>query len=321
VKEPQVSVLMTAYNREDYIAEAIESVLAQTMQDLELVIVDDGSKDHTVAIARRYTNDPRVRLHLNEQNLGDYPNRNRAAELAQGKYLKYLDADDMMYPHCLEMMVHQMEQFPQASLGFTLAPRKEWLYPVALSPQDAYRLEFLGSGGLGNGPTFAIYRKDAFHKVGGFPIPRFTSDRTLTLTLARESPVVFMAPGLVFYRYHAFQEGMAELSNVEAFSRRARVNWEALTHPLCPLSKSEQARALRNIFGLFLRVVAREFFRGRLRTGVMRWKLSGVPLGRTWLVMIPSQWPYRDTADGLNAQAIRPNWKAYPRSRQPDCTS
>src|ERR1035438_3224532 len=123
---------MTAYNREDYIAEAIESVLAQTLHNLELVIVDDGSRDQTVDIARRYTNDSRVRLHLNEKNLGDYPNRNRAAELAQGRYLKYLDADDMMYPHCLEMMVHQMEQFPQASLGFTLAPKKEWLYPVSL---------------------------------------------------------------------------------------------------------------------------------------------------------------------------------------------
>src|ERR1017187_8199298 len=194
---PLVSVLMTAYNREDYIAEAIESVLAQTTQELELVIVDDGSRDHTVDIARRYTNDPRVRLHLNEKNLGDYPNRNRAAELAQGRYLKYLDADDMMYPHCLEVMVHQMEQFPQSGIGFTLAPRKEWLYPVSLSPQDAYRLEFLGSGGLGNGPTFAIYRRELFSKAGGFPNARFTSDRTLTLTLAREHPVVFMAAGLV----------------------------------------------------------------------------------------------------------------------------
>src|ERR1035437_56395 len=318
---PTVSVLMTAYNREDYIAEAIESVMAQTFSDFELIVVDDGSKDCTAAIAGNYTADSRVRLFLNETNLSDYPNRNRAAELAQGRYLKYLDADDMMYPHCLEVMVHQMEQFPQSGIGFTLAPRKEWLYPVALSPQDAYRLEFLGSGGLGNGPTFAIYRKEAFHKVGGFPSARFTSDRTLTLTLAREHPVVFMAPGLVFYRYHAAQEGMAELSNLEAFSRRARVNWEALTHPLCPLSKPEQAVALRNVLGLFLRVVARDLLRGRLRTGIKRWKLSGVPLGRTWSVMIPSQWPYRGTVVGLKVQAIRPNWKAYPRSRQPGCTS
>ena|SRR5674476_1029541 len=88
---PAVSVLMTAYNREKYIAEAIESVLAQTFTDFELVVVDDGSKDHTVDIARRYSKDPRVSVHINEKNLGDYPNRNRAASLARGRYLKYLD--------------------------------------------------------------------------------------------------------------------------------------------------------------------------------------------------------------------------------------
>ncbi|HEV2714429.1 MAG TPA: glycosyltransferase family A protein, partial [Terriglobales bacterium] len=95
---PLVSVLMTAYNREKYIAEAIESVLASNFKDFELIIVDDCSKDRTAEIARRYTSDSRVQVHVNEKNLGDYPNRNRAASLARGKYLKYLDSDDVIYP-------------------------------------------------------------------------------------------------------------------------------------------------------------------------------------------------------------------------------
>ena len=82
---PLVSVLMTAYNREKYIAEAIESVLASTFQDFELIIVDDCSRDHTVEIVRRYTSDPRLQVHVNEKNLGDYPNRNRAASLVQNR--------------------------------------------------------------------------------------------------------------------------------------------------------------------------------------------------------------------------------------------
>jgi glycosyltransferase involved in cell wall biosynthesis len=84
---------MTAYNREKYIAEAIESVLASSFTDFELIIVDDCSADSTVEIARPYLHDKRVQLHINEQNLGDYPNRNRAAELASGKYIKYLDCE------------------------------------------------------------------------------------------------------------------------------------------------------------------------------------------------------------------------------------
>ena len=111
------------------------------------------------------------------------------------------------------------------------------------------------------------------------------------------------------------------MSNLEAFSRRVRVNWEALAHPLCPLRKPEQARALHNVIGLFLRVVARDLLRGHFRTGVKRWKLSGLSLGRTWLVAIPSQWPYRRSIDKLKAEGITPNWKAYPRSRQACYTS
>ena len=89
-EQPDGSVLMTAYNRELYIAEAIESVLASTYQDFELIIVDDGSKDKTVAIAKKYeSKDSRVKVFVNEQNLGDYPNRNKAASFASGKDIKH----------------------------------------------------------------------------------------------------------------------------------------------------------------------------------------------------------------------------------------
>src|ERR1700753_1799917 len=109
---PLVSVLMTAYNRAEYIGQAIESVLASTHANFELIIVDDGSKDDTLAAARSWAaKDNRIKVYLNEQNLGDYPNRNRAASYATGKYIKYLDSDDLLYPHCLQVMVHGMESY------------------------------------------------------------------------------------------------------------------------------------------------------------------------------------------------------------------
>src|SRR6266404_3983608 len=114
---PTVSVLTTAYNREKYIAQAIESVLASSFKDFELIIVDDCSKDHTVEIARRYTGDSRVQIHVNERNLGQFQNRNHAASLARGKYLKYLDSDDFIYPHGVAVMVDAMERFPDAALA------------------------------------------------------------------------------------------------------------------------------------------------------------------------------------------------------------
>ena len=99
---PLVSVLMTAFNRAPFIGSSIESVLAQTFTDFELLIVDDRSTDGTLDIACDYERrDRRVRVVRNERNLGQFENRNHAAKLARGGFLKFHDSDDLMYPHCL----------------------------------------------------------------------------------------------------------------------------------------------------------------------------------------------------------------------------
>src|SRR5881394_3611401 len=117
---PLVSVLLTVYNREAYLADAIESVLRQTFSDFELVIVDDRSTDASVEVARRYERaDPRVRLVVNERNLGDYANRNCAASLARGEFMKFHDSDDVMYPHCLDVMVSALQAEPRAAFGLS----------------------------------------------------------------------------------------------------------------------------------------------------------------------------------------------------------
>src|ERR1700761_2006624 len=96
---PLVSVLMTAYNRQQYIGEAIASVLASTYPTFELIIVDDGSGDDTVSIARKYeAQDSRIKVYVNERNLGDSPNRNRAAGYATGEFIMYCDSDDTFLP-------------------------------------------------------------------------------------------------------------------------------------------------------------------------------------------------------------------------------
>jgi glycosyltransferase involved in cell wall biosynthesis len=139
----KVSILTTVYNREKYLAACIESVLASSYQDWELIIVDDVSSDASVAIAQRYEKkDPRIKVYINEKNLGDYPNRNKAASYAKGKYLKYLDADDIIYPHGLEVMVHTMEQFPEAALGISQKVAEDIKpYPFVMQPQETFTRE------------------------------------------------------------------------------------------------------------------------------------------------------------------------------------
>src|SRR3989304_2942047 len=92
-RTPVVSVLTTSYNREKCIASAIESVLGQTFSDFELIITDNRSTDATFEIAQSYARkDKRIRVIQNEANRGQFGNRNRAASLSQGQYLKYNDS-------------------------------------------------------------------------------------------------------------------------------------------------------------------------------------------------------------------------------------
>ena len=102
-QQPLISVALPVYNGETFISIAIESVLAQTLTDLELILCDNASTDATEAICRDYVSrDPRVRYIRNEKNLGVSPNYNRAFHASKGQYFKWISHDDEMTPDCLE---------------------------------------------------------------------------------------------------------------------------------------------------------------------------------------------------------------------------
>lgn len=100
----KVSVIMPAYNTEKYIAKAIESCLAQTLDNIELIIVDDASTDRTVEIANSFL-DPRIKIFINKKNLGASGSRNRALKEAQGEWVAVLDSDDWYAPNRLENLL------------------------------------------------------------------------------------------------------------------------------------------------------------------------------------------------------------------------
>ena len=103
---PLISVIITTYNRERYIKEAIQSVLTSTFKDYELIISDNCSTDRTVSIIKEFLlKDHRIKLYTNKENLGEYSNRILAASYASGKYIKYLDADDIIYPNSLSIFI------------------------------------------------------------------------------------------------------------------------------------------------------------------------------------------------------------------------
>ncbi|WP_430934758.1 glycosyltransferase family 2 protein [Saccharicrinis sp. 156] len=244
---PLVSVLMTVYNREKYIAEAIESVMASTYPNWELIIVDDRSKDHSVEIARSYeTKDARIKVYVNETNLGDYPNRNKAASYAKGKYLKYVDADDMIYPYGLEQLVYYMEQFPEAGYGLcSLDQDKNQIFPFQLSPQQAYQRHYFQTPLFHKAPLSAIIKKAAFDKTGGFTGKRMLGDFEMWNLLSQKFPVVLMPHGMVWYRLHDDQESSLHRSDPMEPFKYLLLTSTLLTDDNCPLPNKDQQVALK----------------------------------------------------------------------------
>lgn len=111
-KAPKVTVFIPVYNREKYVGEAIESILAQTFSNFEILLVDDGSTDQSVDTIRSFS-DPRIRLVCNEGNLGIPKTRNKGVELARGQYMAMLDSDDRAYPDRLEKQVAFLDTHPE----------------------------------------------------------------------------------------------------------------------------------------------------------------------------------------------------------------
>ena len=108
---PRISVVLPVFNREQRIAQAIDSVLAQDFDDFELIVVDDGSTDRTAEVARSY-GDPRIRIVTQDRNRGSNAARNAGIEAARAPLIAFLDSDDVFLPHKLGTVVRAFDEDP-----------------------------------------------------------------------------------------------------------------------------------------------------------------------------------------------------------------
>jgi glycosyltransferase involved in cell wall biosynthesis len=172
------SVVIPAYNAAETLAEAVDSVLAQTLQDFEIIVVDDGSSDDTAAVAASFE-DQRVRLY-SQPNAGPSAARNRGIAHATGEYVSLLDSDDLLLPDYLAEMSQALEEHPQAGFAYTHAftldvssnrfrtsftgsyhmPRTPML------PRDELAAELLAGNFLQASST--VIRRAVLERVGGY---------------------------------------------------------------------------------------------------------------------------------------------------------
>jgi len=173
--KPIISVILPIYNGEEYLNEAMESILIQTFKDFELIVIDDASNDNSVEIINKYE-DPRIKLHENKKNIGQASSENIGLTLSSGKYIARLDQDDVMLQDRLGIQVEYLEKNPDiAAIGcqyFCIdengSPLDEMHWPVGFK-NNLYSL-ITGFSPVGH--PGALIRKNVLEQVGKYD-PRY----------------------------------------------------------------------------------------------------------------------------------------------------
>lgn len=163
----KVSVIIPVYKAEKYIAATIESVLNQTYENFELILVNDGSPDKSVEICEQFT-DPRIRI-IHQENRGVSAARNAGIRQAQGEYVALLDADDLWLPEKLEKHIEHLNTSPQVGVSFSRsafideAGNPLGIYQMS-KLKDVTPLDLLCRTPIGNG-SVAVIRKEVFEAI------------------------------------------------------------------------------------------------------------------------------------------------------------
>jgi len=193
-RSPRVTVGLPVYNGEPYLAQAVDSLLAQTYPDFELIIADNASTDSTSAICRDFERrDGRVRYHRNDVNLGAARNYNRLVEMAKGEFFKWAAHDDLCAPSYLESCVVVLERDPSVVLcyprtriideaGQDKGPYEDDLHLISSRSCERFRDVVFRDAGECNA-VFGLIRIDVLRKtalIGNYP----ASDMILLSELA-----------------------------------------------------------------------------------------------------------------------------------------
>jgi glycosyltransferase involved in cell wall biosynthesis len=221
---PKVSVIVPSYNHARFLHRRVQSILRQTFQDFELILLDDGSTDESRTILSEYASDPRVRLELNEVNSGGaFRQWNRGVSLAKGKYVWIAESDDAAEPHLLQYLVPVLEDNPSVTfaycrsqcisaedqvLGFADAiylssfDARRWTTDFYADGQEECRTHLVRCNTVPNASA-VLFRKMAYERVGGADESmHLCGDWKLWASLALVGQVAYIAKSLNYFRIH-----------------------------------------------------------------------------------------------------------------------
>ena len=226
---PQVSVIIPCHNAASFIAQAVKSLCFQSLQDWELIVVDDGSSDGSAAVVESLAgSEPRIRLFALGHNRGVCFARNAGARLATSPYLLFLDADDILLPEMLERTIFYLNEHPKVGAVYTrhayiardgaflgvepgnwpwarYVPTARWLRKVpSEEPATAFESLFLVGAMI---PSITVMRAWCYGRAGGWDesFGQGCEDTDLFLRLASSCQIHHFPEVLVHYRVHPGQ--------------------------------------------------------------------------------------------------------------------
>lgn len=226
---PRVTVVIPTYNSEAYLAETLASVGAQTLQDIEVVLVDDGSRDNTKLVAERFAGSMDLRI-LSQANAGPSAARNNGIRAARGRYCAFVDADDLMHPERLATQAGLLDAEPALGLvhtdlmtfddtGVIHESRRAFSDPCGGLILDRLLLDNFITTSTVMAPTQRLIEIGLFDERR-----RVSEDFDLWLRMAERWPIGFIERPLIRYRRRPgslsddkFKTGLAALDVVECF--------------------------------------------------------------------------------------------------------
>jgi len=210
INEPLVSVIVPSYNHEAYIEECISSIINQTYKNIELIVIDDGSTDHSCEILQRLQKQYGFIL-VFQENQGISKTLNKAIrQYSHGKYTTCLASDDLMMPDKIERQVNYMESDPECSLVFgkirmvdnhsQIIEGLTIIDPIE-DPIKSVQFESLIEGNCIPAAS-VMYRKDMWEQCGGFDENSIIEDWGLWLAFAYYGKIVYLDEYFACYRWH-----------------------------------------------------------------------------------------------------------------------
>lgn len=224
---PKLSVVMSVFDGEPFVADAVECILNQTYRDFEFIVINDGSSDGTLAILKEYAaKDDRVRL-IDQKNTGLTLALRRGVDVAKGEFIARMDVDDVSLPTRLEKQMALFERYPELIAVTTDVEHfleDGSFFALAQLRRDTRLLPllFVFSNAIG-GHGQVIFRRDAYMKVGGYdPEFRYAQDGELWTKLVEQGPFGVVPETL--YRYRTGHENITTVFRSEqaSFSDRTR---------------------------------------------------------------------------------------------------